>query len=626
MYQNYQNVKVLPQHHGILNPRDKTQVRNCHKSEREKLKLSHDSLYNLLLLAYELGDFIHHITLFPDLICVAGLKSIIKEFNKLLECDTDDIQMYCSYDTTFCIGDFYVSVLVFRHVLFNNSPVIPLAFLIHDRKFAKTHELFFSIINELVPNLKKYPIPLIVDREYGISNAIKTMLPNCPLFHCWNHLKRDFRHYLSTKLRAPFPDIQVYTEDLDTLLQSENEADFIDASETLTAKWSEAALDYYHKTIKPDILTYSGKWLIAPHNIFDPYSGITTNISEGMNTVIKRLLKWSEVPVDSAALAFNFLQNYFYVEIHRGFCGVGDYSLRSKFGKLLRDKESIPILECYSPQTIVDKVKGRFLQLLPDKNKISQPPKTNCDGPDAIDDGLPITDGPPKGDGPPNPDGPLPVTDGCDKVNDINDGPLYQRTPYALAQKIIDENRIEYCPKMKSFTVKTGTGNLYSLKLFPKEKCWCGGTITCCHILAARIYMGIDCKDEIGVRHLTQLKRKKRANADKTSGRKQPRQHDILPAPDSILADEGRLNEVLEIDEWISSTPVKCSSPKPCKTPLKSSRKITISSPKLNKTSVKSSPKISTPKRTFSCNSPKSLLKEKIVTKIERQKNTNDFH
>ena len=52
--------------------------------------------------------------------------------------------------------------------------------------------------------------------------------------------------------------------------------------------------------------------------------------------------------------ALNFLQNYFCAEIHRGFCGIGDYySLRSKFGKLLRDKESIPILECYSPQNIV---------------------------------------------------------------------------------------------------------------------------------------------------------------------------------------------------------------------------------------------------------------------------------
>ena len=58
--------------------------------------------------------------------------------------------------------------------------------------------------------------------------------------------------------------------------------------------------------------TYSGKWVIQPYNIFDPYSGIMTNMSEGMITVIKRLIDWTEVPVDSAALAFHFLQILFY--------------------------------------------------------------------------------------------------------------------------------------------------------------------------------------------------------------------------------------------------------------------------------------------------------------------------
>ena len=48
------------------------------------------------------------------------------------------------------------------------------------------------------------------------------------------------------------------------------------------------------------------------NNIFDPYSGIMTNMSEGMITVIKRLIDWTEVPVDSAALAFHFLQILFY--------------------------------------------------------------------------------------------------------------------------------------------------------------------------------------------------------------------------------------------------------------------------------------------------------------------------
>ena len=36
-----------------------------------------------------------------------------------------------SYDTTFQLGDFYVSTLAFWHTLFKEAPVIPVAFLIH---------------------------------------------------------------------------------------------------------------------------------------------------------------------------------------------------------------------------------------------------------------------------------------------------------------------------------------------------------------------------------------------------------------------------------------------------------------------------------------------------------------
>ena len=50
------------------------------------------------------------------------------------------------YDTTFKQGDFYVSILVFRHAMFNESPVIPVAFLTHDGKFQKMPERFFLAV------------------------------------------------------------------------------------------------------------------------------------------------------------------------------------------------------------------------------------------------------------------------------------------------------------------------------------------------------------------------------------------------------------------------------------------------------------------------------------------------
>jgi len=38
-----------------------------------------------------------------------------------------------SYDTTFDLGDFFVSVLVFKHVLFQDGNTIPAAFIYDTR-------------------------------------------------------------------------------------------------------------------------------------------------------------------------------------------------------------------------------------------------------------------------------------------------------------------------------------------------------------------------------------------------------------------------------------------------------------------------------------------------------------
>ena len=46
---------------------------------------------------------------------------LLKELNKLLDVNNADIVL--SYDTTFNLGDFYVSVLSFRHTMFKTSKI-----------------------------------------------------------------------------------------------------------------------------------------------------------------------------------------------------------------------------------------------------------------------------------------------------------------------------------------------------------------------------------------------------------------------------------------------------------------------------------------------------------------------
>ncbi len=148
---------------GVLTPRNNKQIQNKQYYEKTKKRFGKDDVGNLLELAKQLDNFVWSIDFHPDLDVVIGLKEMFDLFNELLETQTH-FQITLGYDTTFKCGNFYISPILFRHIYFENSPVIPLAFLIHDRKLTTTHEKLFRQLKERIPNLGKMEIPLIVDR------------------------------------------------------------------------------------------------------------------------------------------------------------------------------------------------------------------------------------------------------------------------------------------------------------------------------------------------------------------------------------------------------------------------------------------------------------------------------
>ena len=91
-------------------------------------------------------------------------------------------------DTTFNLGEFYVSPLVFKHVVFTDNPLVAGLFLIHERKLSETHEHFFKILSSLVKPLKG--VPIVTDMESAIVKAIRenTTLKQ---IGCWRHLRQD---------------------------------------------------------------------------------------------------------------------------------------------------------------------------------------------------------------------------------------------------------------------------------------------------------------------------------------------------------------------------------------------------------------------------------------------------
>jgi hypothetical protein len=105
---------------GVTVPRNEKQIKNIQAKARVEAKQSHDSLYALHLLEKQLEyDYIISIKTCPDLEVFVGNSELFAELNKLLQVKDIDIELY--YDTTFNLGDFYVSTLAIQHPMFKEQ-------------------------------------------------------------------------------------------------------------------------------------------------------------------------------------------------------------------------------------------------------------------------------------------------------------------------------------------------------------------------------------------------------------------------------------------------------------------------------------------------------------------------
>ncbi|CAC5412488.1 unnamed protein product [Mytilus coruscus] len=211
---NITNSDIPGVQQGVLNARNVKQVENIVRKVNEQKRIGKDDIYNLMLLAYHMEGYIHEITVFPDLTAIIALPEMISIVNQLLDVNTEeDIPFQFFYDTTFKLGDFYVSPLVFRNIIFEDRPIMPVAFLIHGRKKEKMHSKFFEFVSSVFPKLNRKCVPFVTDREPGLVNAIEKNFPNSDVIMCWNHLITDAKFNLH-KMGADQENIAFYLSNI----------------------------------------------------------------------------------------------------------------------------------------------------------------------------------------------------------------------------------------------------------------------------------------------------------------------------------------------------------------------------------------------------------------------------
>ena len=303
----------------------------------------------------DLPNFVHKIITHPDLLCVFGQRDILNEMDIVLQLDSPSPQLL-SYDTTFKLGDFYISTLSFRHTLFKESPTIPAVFLLHERKFEAHHKEMFQICCNLVPSLQCTTYPIVTDEERDIVNCISDVLPNCSQLRCWNHIFRDARRWLKSH-GALSLDTGVYLNDIRSLFHVVTQKGYDSLLTSMKSKWSAPFFDYYNSNINSDIECIA-RWGIESYGVYNPYSGVTNNQAESLNFVIKQLQDWKEAPPDCMILSLYYLQSYYMAEIIRGQCNLGNYHVHSQFGSIVCT-QSLPET-IYSPDEIVQQIKGNY--------------------------------------------------------------------------------------------------------------------------------------------------------------------------------------------------------------------------------------------------------------------------
>lgn len=112
----------------VLTLKNPKQVSNTIGIELKRKLPSHDNIVGLYTLHLELQGFVKKLELVPNFVLVLSSEKMIQYCGDIA--GNNSTTFY--YDTTFDLGDFYVSTLVFNNTTFENEPCLPVAYVVHD--------------------------------------------------------------------------------------------------------------------------------------------------------------------------------------------------------------------------------------------------------------------------------------------------------------------------------------------------------------------------------------------------------------------------------------------------------------------------------------------------------------
>nr|SVE77650.1 EOG090X07I2 [Daphnia lumholtzi] len=129
------------------------------------------------------------------------------------------------------MDEYHLSILTYRQTEFEDLPVTPLMYMIHEEKAEKAHNFFFMRLNELIPELKAAETMIVAtENDEAIVSAVQKYIPHVTMFRNWQHALQDINKILQNLEITDCQEVKEYESDFIRLLDQES-CESTDASE-----------------------------------------------------------------------------------------------------------------------------------------------------------------------------------------------------------------------------------------------------------------------------------------------------------------------------------------------------------------------------------------------------------
>jgi hypothetical protein len=145
-----------------MHPRNQKQVENSKQRAMVEYLQESCEISSIIQENEQMGEIVKRLKIVPSLSVVLLNDELMREWQNLIATGSTCLM---SYDTTYNLGDFYVSFLTVRHWRFEGDPLFVLGCLIHHKRNRDSHDIFFSHLKKSFPNIDSENLVIVTDRQ-----------------------------------------------------------------------------------------------------------------------------------------------------------------------------------------------------------------------------------------------------------------------------------------------------------------------------------------------------------------------------------------------------------------------------------------------------------------------------